>query len=124
MRVEFYKTSRESKVKIEVGSKWQHKDGGVYEVIQQVECRYFNDGFGVGIDCILYKDQQGEVYVIKEKHFLSNFKPCEPVYEYKFAFVSNLRTGELSISNKFYTDEKETGYEICQRLDFTKRERK
>ena len=111
---------------MEIGSKWQHKDGGVYEVTDYREQAFKNtNGFTDNTLCVWYKDQDGEIYVRTEKHFLDSFKPYEPVYEYRYA----LDSGCLDISASYYLDDKEFKArnqltEKFQRLDFTKRERK
>ena len=61
---------------IEIGSKWVHiRTGNRYEIIQKQEITIFHDGIGVSKEIISYKDQQGEIYVRTEKHFLDSFKP-------------------------------------------------
>ena len=65
---------------IAIGSKWQHKDGGVYEILDNTVVICIDKGNGVepikGVD---YKDQDREIYVRTKSHFLDSFKPYEPV---------------------------------------------
>ena len=69
---------KEQKISIEVGSKWQHKDGGVYEVVAVGQNSYFNGQIERKfIYCVWYQDKQGEVFVRTEKHFLQSFKPYQ-----------------------------------------------
>lgn len=109
---------------IEVGSKWQHKDGGVYEVVDsQADVSYYHKDVYEQqmIEAIVYKDIQGEIYVRTENHFLQSFKPCEPIYEYRYAYM--VEHGGF-ITQEYYTDEEATKLvDNRQRLDFTKRER-
>ena len=64
---------------IAIGSKWQHKDGGLYVVVDKKTPRYEIDGNDIYCNVIWYSDKQGEIYVWTEKHFLDSFKPYEPV---------------------------------------------
>ena len=73
---------------IETGSKWQHKDGGVYEVVTilDININTLVNTLKNYKRTIWYKDQDGEIYVRTEKHFLTSFKPYEPVYEWRWAY--------------------------------------
>ena len=64
---------------IETGSKWQHKDGGVYEVVTilDININTLVNTLKNYKRTIWYKDQDGEIYVRTEKHFLTSFKPYE-----------------------------------------------
>ena len=98
---------------IEIGSKW-FKDGEVV-VIREI-------GKMGNIDCIMYSD--GVFHALTMCDFLEQYKPYEPVYEYKYAYDTGV---SVCISNRYYTDlefKAETVYEQYQRLNFTKRERK
>jgi hypothetical protein len=116
---------------IEIGSKYVHKDGGVYEVVDNQAVT--NATIGIYPTCIkgiAYKDQQGEIYIRTEKHFLSSFKPYEPVYEYQWAIplddnnCSFLARTKFLTDNEFFTSKLGLSAKNYQRLDFTKRERK
>lgn len=63
------------------------------------------------------------LHVLTDLDFLEQYKPYEPVFEYRYAI--ELSSGEIRITESFSTDEKAKGT-LCktrQRLDFTKRER-
>ena len=111
---------------VKIGIKWQHKDGGVYEVVGQEICSKDSIQCAIGRTLIWYKDQKGDIHVDTEEDFLDSFKPYEPVYEYQWAYVTKHNSGaRLTV---FMTEEQfilwnSEGLEY-QRLDFTKRERK
>ena len=107
---------------IEIGSKWV-KDVEVVEVYNITET--------VGRDeVIYYKCKQGKSHILYDYDFLEQYKPYEPVYEYKWAYL-NKKDFFIAIDDKhFYLDEEEfykayrKEHIVGQRLDFTKRERK
>ncbi len=114
---------------IEIGIKWQHKDGGVYEVIDYREQAFKSkNGFTDNAFCVWYRDKDGGVYVRTEKHFLTSFKPYEPVYEWRWAYQDAQDCPR--IATRHHTTYEEAHEDIVghpnilQRLDFTKRERK
>ena len=121
---------------IEIGSKWVHTiTGNQYEVVEITNGTY---DFGkTNRDIVWYKDQQGEIYVRTEKHFLDSFKPYEPVYEYKWLIipVKNQHgcNNEPYISSYYFTDIDSIKYHLdyngfafveIYKIEETKRERK
>ena len=116
---------------IEIGSKWQHKDGGVYEVIDYREQAFKSkNGFTDNDFCVWYKDKDGEIYVRTKKHFLASFKPYEPVYEYRWALKMQIGAEsdvyDFGESGNFYTlcDPKPQHWVEYLPILSTKRERK
>ena len=114
---------------IEIGSKWIHiRTNNEYEVVIPTYNDVYLNGYEdepTPVATVWYKNQQGEIYVRTEKHFLNSFKPYEPIFEYRYA----LDFEHLGISDGYYLDDSDfkaknqlTGK--FQRLDFTKRERK
>jgi len=104
---------------IEIGSKWQDKDGEVYEVVAKVH--------SIQVPIVWYADKNGEEYVRTEKHFLASFKPYEPVFEYQWAFYHKVK--DIWIMSDKWVTEKEAAMTMCdwqdwKPIDFTKRERK
>ena len=114
---------------IDAGSKWQHKDGGVYEVVTilDININTLVNTLKNYKRTIWYKDQDGEIYARTEKHFLTSFKPYEPVYEWRWAYQDAQDCPR--IATRHYTTYEEAHEDIVghpnilQRLDFTKRER-
>lgn len=117
-------------MKIEIGSKWQHKDGEVYEIMDSGATTYAKDGEGVKvIKGVAYKDQQSEIYVRTEKHFLESFKPylVSPVYEHTVYF--ELKDGTKFNATSLTCDEAHKianllPYKCYRILADTRRERK
>ena len=67
------------KMKIEIGSKWQYKDGGVYEVVDYGKQTSPN---GTYEDYVVWYCKVGETakaYPRLESHFLDSFKPYEDI---------------------------------------------
>lgn len=105
---------------IEIGSKWV-KDGVVVE-IKYIELAY-------DVVCIFFDNDA--YHVLAEYDFLEQYKPYEPVYEYRFMYqLNDINFGEWHLHPAFYkTVEDCINYTTrnaynFQRLDFTKRERK
>lgn len=103
------------KMKIEIGSKWVHKDGGVYTILYKKNFRVVKEDIPV----VWYKDQQREIYVRTEKHFLKSFKPYKPIYQYLYAWETD-DIKKPMITDSFFVDEKELMYgtqkRFCQKL--------
>ena len=112
---------------IEIGSKWQDKDGGVYTIYSTIAYSY-EGSFKIRekTPVVWYKDQKNKTHVDTIEDFLDSFKPYdEPVYEYRYA----LDFEHLGISDSYYLDDKDFKAKNqltkkFQRLDFTRRERK
>ena len=117
---------------IEIGSKWV-KDGEVVKIISRNKNNYENlFNCFVSEYCVWYSKTQEKdvIHVLTEQDFLEQYKPYEPVYEYKYVIGF---TEFQKITNKFYKSDEELmssedtyGFigQSFQRLDFTKRERK
>lgn len=100
--------------------------------------KFVKDGKVVEVKDILSIIQQGKNYitysfnivVLNDKFilfndFLEQYKPYEPVFEYKYAYVHGI-SKEIVESDSYYLDDKDFKGKSdikCQRLDFTKRER-
>ena len=67
---------------IEIGSKWQDKDGGVYTIYSTIAYSY-EGSFKIGekTPVVWYKDQQGKIHVDTEEDFLDSFKPYKDELE-------------------------------------------
>lgn len=109
---------------IEIGSKWV-KDREVVEVLRE-GIAYIGKNDREDMSklpaVILFKDKEKEFHILTERDFLEQYKPCEPVYEYRY--VTDIYC-ETKILNRYFTeDEIKEEYEVYQRIDFTKRERK
>ena len=113
---------------IEKDSKWV-KDGEVVE-LNTARDNYFDNGNTSRVECVWFWDKEGNIHVLTERDFLEQYKPYEPVYEYKYVIGF---TEFQKITNKFYKSDEELmssedtyGFigQNFQRLDFTKRERK
>ena len=103
---------------IEKDSKWV-KDG---EVVEVFNCRKNHGGiYQDMIPCVWFLFD-GDTHVLTESDFLEQYKPYEPVYEYKF--VTDIHCGTKILDGYFTEDEIKEKYEVYQRIDFTKRERK
>lgn len=111
---------------IEIGSKWV-KDG---EVVEVLNCRKNHGGiYQDMIPCVWFIFDV-DTHILTERDFLEQYKPYEPVYEYRYCYISYF--GEICISNGFFKNDDEMKTIIAlkenskdfQRLDFTKRERK
>lgn len=99
---------------IEKDSKWV-KDGEVVEVVNE------NSVLTVP-NCVWFKDEKQVKHILTKHDFLEQYKPYEPVYEYRY--VTDIYC-ETKILNRYFTeDEIKEEYEVYQRIDFTKRERK
>lgn len=104
---------------IEIGSKWV-KDGEVVE-IKYIELAY-------DVVCIFFDNDA--YHVLAEYDFLEQYKPYEPVYEYKYAFANISQLDSVWFDSTYFKDEIEIGKSYLlntikyQRIDFTKRERK
>lgn len=105
---------------IEKDSKWV-KDGEVVE-LNTARDNYFDNGNTSRVECVWFWDKEGNIHVLTERDFLEQYKPYEPVYEYRY--VTDIYC-ETKILNRYFTeDEIKEEYEVYQRIDFTKRERK
>ena len=77
---------------INIGGKYQHKDGGVYEVVDYGKQTSPN---GTYEDYVVWYCKVGETakaYPRLESHFLDSFKPYEPIYEWQWAFRTSGNT--------------------------------
>lgn len=106
---------------IEVGSKWV-KNNEFATVIK-------NDIL-INLFCVLFETQEKTLvtrHILTNSDFLEQYKPYEPVYEYKYAFIDY--RGEAVVSLIYFINEKDfknrigNSVKFLQRLDFTKRER-
>lgn len=105
---------------IEKDTKWV-KDGEVVE-LNTARDNYFDNGNTSRVECVWFWDKEGNIHVLTERDFLEQYKPYEPVYEYRY--VTDIYC-ETKILNRYFTeDEIKEEYEVYQRIDFTKRERK
>ena len=103
---------------IEIGSKWV-KD---VEVVEVLNCRKNHGGIYQDMIPCVWFIFDGDTHVLTERDFLEQYKPYEPVYEYRY--VTDIYC-ETKILNRYFTeDEIKEEYEVYQRIDFTKRERK
>ena len=107
---------------IEIGSKWV-KDVEVVEV-KELDSTFpdHNPRLGYTIVWFMHSTKTDYMHVLTERDFLEQYKPYEPVYEYRY--VTDIYC-ETKILNRYFTeDEIKEEYEVYQRIDFTKRERK
>lgn len=112
---------------IKIGSKWV-KDGEVVEVVDY--CK--NDCIcAKATMCVWFSNYKKNTnHVLTENDFLKQYKPYEPVYEYKYAFANISQLDSVWFDSTYFKDEIEIGKSYLlntikyQRLDFTKRERK
>ena len=102
---------------IEIGSKFV-KDGEVVEVKALTS--------SILVEVVWYSKNDEKEHVLTKDDFLEQYKPCEVVYEYQYAYLDGDGSAETTIY--FYKDDAEllsaTLIKVYQRLDFTKRERK
>ena len=81
-------------MEIAVGSKWQHKDGGVYEVVDSGEQTSPN---GVYKDYIIWYCEigiLGKAYPRLKSHFLESFKPYNTLDDEDFKAKNQLTKRE------------------------------
>ena len=111
---------------IEIGSKWV-KD---VEVVEVLNCRKNHGGIYQDMIPCVWFIFDGDTHVLTERDFLEQYKPYEPVYEYRYAL--QLSKERAIVTDDFYKDDEEfvqawlseNDKSAYQRLDFTKRERK
>ena len=102
---------------IEINSKWV-KDGKVVEVKSIEDIRIDKRT----LIWFMHSIKTDYLHVLTEHDFLEQYKPYEPVYEYRY--VTDIYC-ETKILNRYFTeDEIKEEYEVYQRIDFTKRERR
>lgn len=111
---------------IEKDSKWV-KDGEVVEVVWLNATFVYEYELSGNEKMVWYEcdsdTQKNKIrHVLTERDFLEQYKPYEPVYEYRY--VTDIYC-ETKILNRYFTeDEIKEEYEVYQRIDFTKKERK
>ena len=106
---------------IKIGSKWV-KDGEVVEVLDRLLVEYTSRDDLRDCTIVFYQDKGRYNHAIAQRDFLEQYKPYEPVYEYKYA--TDIHCGTKILDKYFTEDEIKEEYEVYQRIDFTKRERK
>ena len=108
-------------MQVESNSKWV-KDGEIITVFGTgpvtKDCKH--------LDCVMFQHstKTDHMHILTERDFLDQYKPYEPVYEYRWAYDTGVA---ICISQDYFTEREfnsRVAYDLHQRLDFTKRERK